>query len=318
MAVVETNGAARETAPDGGLDAFIRHRPLLFGIAYRMLGSVADAEDVVQEAFLRWRRAADEEIASPRAWLAAVVTRLCIDHLRLARVRREEYIGPWLPEPLEVGRMPDPAEEAELADSLSLAFLVLLERLTPVERAVFLLHDVFDFGYAEIAPLVGRGEATCRQVAHRARAHVGANRPRFRAAPEVQERLVLQFARACADGDLSALLATLTADVTVWSDGGGKAHAARKPIEGADKAARYLIGITKLKPADMTVRSATINGGLALVAEIGGRPYSVVTFDIERDRIAAIRLVVNPDKLSGVGEKAKTGEGRGTDASGEA
>src|SRR4051794_12486942 len=213
-------------------DEFTNYRPLLFSIAYRMLGVVADAEDMVQETYLRWRRAIEgegEAVGSPKSWLTTVITRLCIDQLRSARARREEYVGPWLPEPLLTDRAPDPAEGAALADSLSLAFLVVLERLNPVERAIFLLHDIFGYDFAEIAPIVGKTAANCRQLARRAREHITKQRPRFAPAPAERERLTRQFIAACTSGDLPGLVATLTADITLQSDGGGKAVAARRP-----------------------------------------------------------------------------------------
>ena len=281
------------------VEEFTRHRPLLFAIAYRMLGSVTDAEDVVQDAFLRWQGAVagGERIESPKAWLSTVTTRLAIDHLRSARVLREEYVGPWLPEPLLAEREPDPADSAALAESLSLAFLVLMERLTPAERAAFLLHDIFGYGYGEIARIVGKGEAACRQLAHRARAHVAAGRPRFGATREQQERLTTSFVRACAEGDLGALVGTLAADVTLWSDGGGKVQAARKPIHGADKVAAFLLGIIRKAPAGFVTRPVQVNGQPGFVAEVDGQPFSVLALDIVDDRIAAVRIVVNPEKL---------------------
>ncbi|MDP9371483.1 MAG: RNA polymerase sigma-70 factor [Chloroflexota bacterium] len=281
-------------------EAFDRHRPLLFAIAYRMLGSVMDAEDLVQETFLRWQRAVEDGadgVRSPKAFLSAVITNLCIDHLRSARVQREQYVGPWLPEPLVTERELDVADAAALGESVSLAFLTLLERLTPVERAVFLLHDVFAYDFAEIAPLVGKSAANCRQLARRARAHIAAGRPRFDPSAERRERLTRQFVRACADGDLPALLATLADDITLWSDGGGKVNAARKPIHGADKVTRFLLGILRQAPPGMVVRPAPINGQPGFITYLDGRPYNALALDIVDGRIAAIWIVVNPDKL---------------------
>jgi RNA polymerase sigma-70 factor, ECF subfamily len=289
-----------ETAQKHAVETFEQYRALLFAIAYRMLGSVADAEDMVQEAFLRWQRATGEEVRSPKAWLTTTVTRLCIDYLRLARVRRETYVGQWLPEPLEQEHAPDPADQVALADSLSLAFLALLERLTPIERAVFLLHEAFDYDYAAIAPIVGRSEATCRQLAHRARVHITGQRPRYHAAPEIQERLLHQFARACAEGDLAALEATLAEDVTMLADGGGKSPASRQPVQGADRVSRLLIGIARTAPLNLAFRLTTVNGDPAFVFTQDGAPFGVFAFDIADERIAAIRIVVNPDKFHGV------------------
>ena len=285
----------------GASGAFDRHRPLLFSIAYRMLGSVMEAEDAVQEAYLRWRRASGEEVRSEKAYLSAVVTRLCIDRLRSARARREEYVGPWLPEPLPDERAPDVAETVALEDSLSMAFLVLLESLTPVERAVFLLREVFGYEYAEIAGIVGKSEANCRQISRRARASVAARRPRFERSPEQGERLMKEFLEACAAGDMGGLLAVLADDVTLWSDGTGKTRAARNPIHGAANVARFLLGTLRKAPTGFAVRPTRINGSPGLVGYFGdGRPQSATTFGFSGGRISEIRLVVNPEKLEGV------------------
>ena len=233
-----------------GSEPFLEHRSLLFAIAYRMLGSVADAEDAVQETYLRWRRAAErgEEIRSPKAWLTTTISRVCLDQLGSARVKREQYIGPWLPEPL-AGVTPDVAETVADFDSLSIAFLVLLESLSPKERAVFLLHDVFGYDFASIGDIVGESDAYCRQLAKRARAHMAERRPRFEADRAQQERLTADFLRAVSEGDMPALIETLTDDVTVFSDGGGKVNAARKPVAGRDKVARFLTNLARLAPA---------------------------------------------------------------------
>ena len=285
----------------GSLAVFDEHRGLLFSIAYRMLGSVADAEDVLQEAFLRWRRAGDsaEEVRSPRAYLSSVVTRLCIDHLRSARVRRERYVGPWLPEPLPTGS--DASERVALEESLSVAFLVLLESLSPTERAVFLLRDVFDYEYGEVSRLVGKSEANCRQIARRARQAVAARRPRFDSSPEQERRLTDRFLAVCADGDMEGLLEMLSEDVVLLSDGGGKTRAALNPIRGADNVARYFFGILRKAPPGLTVRATPVNGRPGFVAYFGdGSPQSATTFEISGGRILAIHLVVNPDKLGAI------------------
>src|SRR5215216_4943495 len=227
--------------------AFAEERPRLISLAYRMLGSVAEAEDVVQEAFVRLHAAltAGEVIDSVPAFLTTVTTRVAIDHLRSARVRRERYVGAWLPEPLLTGQEPDPAGHAETADSLSLAFLVLLERLSPVQRAVFLLHEVFGYGYAEIAPLVGRSEDTCRQVAARARRHVEAGRPRFEASRRQREELARRFFAAIDQGDTEGLVGMLATDAVLHGDGGGKAPALAGPLHGAERIARFLVGLAR-------------------------------------------------------------------------
>ncbi len=268
-----------ERTMPGAFGAF--DRPRLFSIAYRMLGSVMEAEDAVQEAYLRWRRASGGEVRSEKAYLSAVVTRLCIDRLRSARARREEYVGPWLPEPLPDERAPDVAETVALEDSLSMAFLVLLESLTPVERAVFLLREVFGYEYAEIAGIVGKSEANCRQISRRARASVAARRPRFERSPEQGERLMREFLEACAAGDMGGLLAVLADDVTLWSDGGGKTRAARNPIHGAANVARFLFGTLQKAPTGFAVRPARINGSPGLVGYFGdGRPQSATAFGL--------------------------------------
>ncbi len=282
-------------------EIFDRHRPLLFSIAYRMLGSVMDAEDVVQEAFVRWQEVPEGEVRSPKAYLSAVVTRLCIDQLRSARIQREEYVGPWLPEPLPNEPAPDVADTVTLNESLSMAFLVLLESLTPTERAVFLLREVFDYGYPEISRIVGKGEANCRQIAHRAREYVAARRPRFERSPEQEERLTERFVEVCASGDMEALLGLLSDDIIVWSDGGGKVRAALNPIRGSDKVARFLLGILSKAPPGFVVRRARINGQPAIIGYYAdGQPQSVTTFDVAEERIRAIHILVNPEKLTNI------------------
>jgi RNA polymerase sigma-70 factor (ECF subfamily) len=285
---------------------FAHLRPRLFGIAYRMLSDVADAEDAVQEAFLRREqvRARGESIVTPEGWLVSVVSRLCIDQLRSARARREEYLGEWLPEPLVAADGPDGQEAVEMTESLSLAFLLMLERLSPEERAVFLLHDVFGYPYAEIAPIVGKSEAACRQLAKRARERIQRGRPRRRVPREEAERMAAEFLRASVEGDLSALMALLTDDVELVADGGGRA-ATDKPISGADAVARFLISAVQLGPPGWTASPATVNGGPGLVArDADGRPYAVLALEPAGRRIAAVRVVVNPDKLHGVPDGA--------------
>lgn len=286
---------------DGLLSEAERLRPRLFGLAYRMLGSVVDAEDAVQETFLRWEeaRARKTAIAAPEGWLVSVATRLCIDQLRSARVRREHYVGEWLPEPLIAGT--DLEESAEMAESLSMAFLILLERLSPVERAVFLLHEVFAYGYAEIAAIVDKREATCRQLAKRARSSLDAGRARFHPAPEASDRLLSGFLQASVEGDLPRLLSLLTEDIALVADGGGRVPAARAPIHGAEHVARALIGFVPTAPAGWTADYATVNGGPGFVMRrADGEPFGVMAFDVEDGRIATIRAVGNPEKLQRV------------------
>jgi RNA polymerase sigma-70 factor, ECF subfamily len=285
--------------PERAAEVFAAVRPLLFSIAYRMVGSVMDAEDLVQETYLRWQEAAPADIRSPQAYLATIVTRLAINHLHSARVQRETYVGTWLPEPLVTEPAPDPSGSIELAESLSMAFLVLLERLSPTERAVFLLHEVFDFEYAEIARIVEKSEVNCRQILTRARQHIGDRRVRFAASTEQAERLTERFAAAAVAGDFDALIALLAADITLWSDGGGKARgAALNLIHGVDPVARFVVGTARrFAHLDRTVRPAVINGQQGFITYLSGAPVSVVVLDIVDDRIHAIYAIGNPDKL---------------------
>jgi RNA polymerase sigma-70 factor, ECF subfamily len=283
------------------VEVFDRNRPLLFSITYRMTGGVMEAEDTVQEAFLRWQRASEDEVRSPSAYLSKAVTRLCIDRLRSATVRREQYVGPWLPEPVLGEQAQEIGARAELEDTLSMAFLVLLESLSPVERAVFLLREVFDYEYAEIASLVGKSEANCRQISRRARQSEAARRPRFESSPEQEERLIEGFLQASLSGDMEALLELLSDDVTLYSDGGGKTRAALRPIYGADYVARFLAGTLRNIPPGFAVRQTRVNGRPGLVGYFGnGSPHSVVSVEVAEGSIRAIRLVVNPEKLGNV------------------
>jgi RNA polymerase sigma-70 factor (ECF subfamily) len=281
------------------LEAFEAERSRLTAIAYRMLGSAADAEDVVQEAYLRWRDRNDRAVSSVSSYLTTVVVRLCIDELRSARVRRESYVGPWLPEPLLIDEA-EPGAAAELADSLSLAFLVLLEALAPVERAAFLLHDVFDYGYGEIAGMLGREEPTCRQLVSRARRRVGERRHRFDADSQVGRELAARFLAACAGGDLSGLMSLVSEDVVLWTDGGGKVKAARRPIHGASKVARFLIAIAKEIPEGVVFREAVVNGEPGYLFVENDVVTTTVSFDIADGQIVGVTAVLNPEKLRGL------------------
>ena len=291
-------------------EAYEELRPLLFSIAYRMLGSVADAEDVVQEAFLRYQRALAEhgaDIESPKAYLSAVATRLAIDHLRSARVHRETYPGEWLPEPLVTDDgASDAARHAEAADSLSMAFLLLLERLSPVERAVFLLHDVFDYGYDEIAAIVGKSEENCRQLAVRARRHVEEHKPRFEASREQRDELAARFFAAVGEGDLDDLVELLAADVVVYGDGGGKSPSWPRPILGRDRVARLLLGVgTQAREVGVTLRRAEINGQPgAMFYDPDGRLINVMALEVADGLVQTVRSVINPDKLRHLGPLA--------------
>jgi RNA polymerase sigma-70 factor (ECF subfamily) len=279
--------------------AFASARPFLFSIAYRMLGSVMDAEDLVQDAYLRWQEASETDVRSPRAYLATIVTRLAINQLQSARAKRESYMGTWLPEPLLTEETADPSAALELTESLSMAFLVLLERLSPVERAVFLLHDVFDFEYSEIARIVDKTEVNCRQLLARARKRVDAPRARFETDPAQARRLVQRFTEATFAGDMEGLLAVLAEDITLWADGGGKVPgAALRPVRGADSVARFALGIMgRVVPAGSIIRPADINGQPGFIAYVSGRPLAALIFDIRGGRIHTIHAIGNPDKL---------------------
>jgi RNA polymerase sigma-70 factor, ECF subfamily len=291
--------AEQENTADRRAIEFNGYRGLLFSLAYRMLGSVADAEDILQEAFIRWHRAADTEIESPRAFLITVVSRLCINHLQSARVRREEYVGQWLPEPIVSDPYTDPLALARMDESLSMAFLVLLERLAPAERAVFLLREVFDFDYSKIAEVLGKDEANCRQILRRARQHMAELRPRFEASEERREELLMKFLDATATGDLERLVALLSQDAVFHSDGGGKAPAVPNLVTGADHVARAITGaLKKLVPKNLVRRMAQINGNPGVVAYLEGRPFAALTLDVIHDKIQTIYLVTNPEKLA--------------------
>ena len=282
-------------------------RRLLFSIAYRMVGSVSDAEDLVQEAYLRMHREEQEgtEIDSPKAFLTTVITRLSIDHLRSARVRREEYVGEWLPEPLLVDPDPTPADHAEMSDTLSLAFLVLLENLSPLERAVFLLHDVFGYSHAEIAEVVGKSEDNCRQIASRARRAVDAGRPRFDPSEEERRRVAERFFAAL-QGDAADIAALLSEDVVMIGDGGGRGRGAAlaRPVHGADRVSRLWANFAKQGARmDAAIHPATVNGQPGAVMRTAtGEVLGVVTVDVADGRVTAIRSIVNPDKLGHIGE----------------
>ena len=278
---------------------FIEQRPHVFGIAYRMLGSTADAEDIVQEAYLRWAQRHDRSVGSARSYLSTIVVRLCLDHLASARARRERYVGQWLPDPVVVTD-PDSDQEraAETADSLSMAFLVLLEELTPAERAAFLLHEVFDYNYTEIGEMLDRGEAACRQLVSRARRRVRTRRRRFDADRVAGQALAQRFFAACVDGDVPALVNMLAQDVVTWTDGGGRAKAALRPIVGPAKSARFLAAIAQNTPATTQITPALVNGQPGFVAVDDSMVTAAIEFDIVAGQIVGIEVVVNPDKLS--------------------
>jgi len=275
--------------------AFEEWRALLFGIAYRMLGSAADAEDMVQEASVRWLRRGGEPVRSVRAYLVTVVTRLCIDQLESAHATRMSYAGPWLPEPVVV----DESAAAEQADSLSLAFLVLLEELTPAERAAYLLHDIFGYSFDEVARSLGRTSVSCRQLASRARQRIEERRHRFDADLRHGRELTDRFLEACATGDLSGLLSLLSDDVVVWTDGGGKVRAAMRPVVGPARGSRFLINVAKRVQG--VPRGVVLNGQPAAVLVDGESVVAAIVLDILEGRIVGVRVVSNPDKLQRLG-----------------
>jgi RNA polymerase sigma-70 factor (ECF subfamily) len=291
-----TEGASRVD------ESYTELRPLMFSIAYCMVGSASEAEDIAQEAFLRFYRETTEgtEVEQPKAYLSAVTTRLSIDHLRSARVRRERYVGTWLPEPLVTETEPDAARHAETADSLSMGFLVLLEHLTPVERAVFLLREVFAYEYDEIAEVVGKSEDNCRQIAVRARRHVQDGKPRFEASRERREELARRFFEAVGAGNQEALLGLLAADVVAYAFGGGKVVAFPRPVHGRDKVARLLLGRTASgeRAGVASMRRAEINGQPgALFLDATGKPVVAVSLDIADGQVQTLHAVSKPDKL---------------------
>jgi len=286
--------------------SFEPYRRRLLGLAYRMLGSMADAEDAVQEAYLRWHGADRDKVSEPKAFLMTTTTRICLDMLTSARARREEYVGPWLPEPIFDTAALTPDSRTELAEDLSIALLLTLDRLSPLERAAFLLHDVFDFSFSEVAAALDRSEAACRQLAVRARANVRAARPRGVTGPgridAKHARLLSAFTAATQSGDLNALRQLLAGDVHVLTDGGGKVRAALNAIDGADRVAQFLVDVTRKRPDawwrdDFTLRFALVNGLPGIVVDAPDGPVQTTAFEIEDDVIKALYVVRNPDKL---------------------
>jgi RNA polymerase sigma-70 factor (ECF subfamily) len=290
--------------------SFEPHRGRLLGLAYRMLASMADAEDAVQDTYLRWHGADREKVSDPRAFLMTTTTRICLNMLTSARTRREEYVGPWLPEPVVDTAALAPDSRTELAEDLSIALLLTLDRLSPLERAAFLLHDVFDFSFSEVASSLERSEAACRQLAARARAHVRAVRPRGAAVPAARSgeidakhaQLLSAFMVATQAGDLSALTQLLASDARIVTDGGGKVRAALEVIEGADRAARFIVEVTRKREGawwrdDFTIRLATINGLPGVIVDAPEGPRQTAAFEIDGDVIRALYVVRNPDKL---------------------
>jgi RNA polymerase sigma-70 factor (ECF subfamily) len=274
-------------------DQFTQFRPLLFSIAYRMTGTRADAEDAVQEAFLRWQAADRDAIDSPRAFLTTVISRICLDLLKSAHRKREVYVGSWLPEPI-VGPAPEPVE---LAESLSMAFLHVLESLSPSERVAFLMHDVFDASYSAVADALDTSGANARQLASRAREHLRARRPKARIQRAQHEKLLWAFLQACTNGDEATLLGMLKQDAVLYSDGGGKVRAAINPILGADRIVRFILGLREKGIGELRAAPAEVNGEPGAAITRNGQPYMIHAIEVVDDRIQTIFYVVNPEKL---------------------
>ena len=282
------------------LEAFEQHRGRLHGIAYRMLGSRAEADDIVQEAWLRWDRAQTAEIRSPEAWLVTATTRLCIDRLRELRAEREHYVGPWLPEPLTLDTSPAADRAAELASDLSVAFLAVLERLAPEERAAFLLHDLFDSDYGDIAQILGKSEAACRQIVSRARKRVREDQPRVQVSAEARRKLLHRLVEAVQSQDASTLMNVLAADATWTSDGGGKTKAAKKVVHGAEHVARFATGVFRRHLEQVEFRDVMVNDEAGIAAFVQGQLLSVISILTDGQKILGVYSILNPDKLHGV------------------
>jgi RNA polymerase sigma-70 factor, ECF subfamily len=286
------------------MESFESYRPYLFAIAYRMLGSAMDAEDLVQETYLRSQATKPETIHSLKAYLSTILIRLCMDQLHLARRKREQYVGPWLPEPIlttMTAETQDPAERVEMNESISLAFLVLLEQLQPFERAVFLLREVFAYEFAEIATMLDKSEAACRRSFSRAKEHLRTHQPRFPASSQTHRQLLSAYLQAAQGGEMTPMMDLLSEQVTLWADGGGKIkQAALRPIRGRDAVSRFSLGTRRFWPKDYQVEIEEVNGQAALIIRAGGQAFSVLTIEIEDGQIQTIRVIANPEKLARV------------------
>ncbi len=284
------------------METFETYRTYLFSIAYRMLGSAMDAEDMVQETYLRYQAAKHETIHSLKAYLTTILTRLCMDQLDLARRKREVYVGPWLPEPIRTAtttEAADPEKRVEMEESISLAFLMLLEQLQPFERAVFLMREVFEYEFTEIAAMLDKSEAACRRSFSRARAHLAAHRPRFPASTQIHQQLLSGYFQAVQNGEMTTLMNLLNEEVTLWADGGGKVkQAALHPIKGRDAVARFSLGTRRFWPENARVEMAEVNGQPAVIIHAGDRVFSVLTINVEAEQIRAIHITANPEKLA--------------------
>ena len=284
------------------VESFETYRPYLFSIAYRMLGSAMDAEDMVQETYLRYSTTPPETIRSLKAFLTTVITRLCMDQLQLARRKREMYVGPWLPEPIITTTTPetaDPQERVDREETISLAFLMLLEQLQPFERAVFLLREAFDYEFAEIAAMLGKSEAACRRSFSRAKQHLSEHRPRFPPSPQTHRQLLTSYLQAVQTGEMTALQDLLAEDVTLWADAGGKIkQAALRPIVGRDAVARFSLGTRRFLPENARVELAEVNGQTAVIIRSGNQALLVLSIEVEAVHIQAIHILANPEKLA--------------------
>ena len=304
MILEEIFSSQESTKGRSRVESFETYRPYLFAIAYRMLGSAMDAEDMVQETYLRYQTAKPETIHSLKAYLTTILTRLCMDQLQLAHRKREQYVGPWLPEPIlttEAAETGDPEKQVEMEESISLAFLVLLEQLQPFERAVFLLREVFAYEFAEIAPILGKTEAACRRSFSRAKLHLREHRPRFPASPQIHQQLLNGYFQAVQTGEMTPLMNLLSEDVTLWADGGGKVkQAALRPIRGRDAVARFSLGTKRFWPENSRVELEEVNGQAALIVRSGEKVFAVLSIEVEQGQIQAIRIIANPEKLARV------------------
>ncbi|MCI0605679.1 RNA polymerase sigma-70 factor [bacterium] len=278
------------------LQIFEQYRAMLFSMAYRMLGTISDAEDMVQETFLRWHKPSEVDVHAPKSYLATTLTRLCLDHLQSARVKREQYVGPWLPEPV----FTQPDLDSRFAESLAMGFLLLMESLSPAERAVFLLREVFEFEFSEIAEIIMKNEQNCRQLVRRARKQISERRPRFETSRADRDRLLNEFVHASSSGDLQGLLRLLKEDATLISDGGGKVAAALNPILGADRVSRFILGVMPKLPAGLTMSYVEVNGVPGIAFYIGNQPHSVIVPEVAGNTIQSIYIISNPDKLKGL------------------
>ena len=286
------------------VESFESYRSYLFAIAYRMLGSAMDAEDMVQETYLRYQGTPPETIHSLKAYLTTIITRLCMDQLQLARRKRELYVGPWMPEPVltdTAAEVADPQERIDTEESISLAFLLLLEQLQPFERAAFLLREVFEYEFAEIASILGKSEAACRRSFSRAKQHLSQHRPRFPSTPQAHRQLLTSYMQAVQTGEMRTLEHMLAEDVTLWADAGGKVkQAALRPISGRDAVARFSMGTTRFLPENYQVEIAEVNGQSAMIFRADGQAFLVLAIEVEAGRIQTVRLMANPEKLSHV------------------